>query len=219
MVGGRHLGSPADPPAVITALIGGREVLRLNVAPGFFLHTGTIPAGTLQGDGAYARLTVTAAATSSAAAVPPVALEQFNLQPVDTVMLGFAEGWHEPEYNPATRRSWRWMSDKSIVWVHTGGRDVNLCLNGESPRRYYDRAPVIRVSAGDREVGRFSPDDDFEQCVRVPRTALDASNGRVAIESSVTHVPAERDGVADKRRLGLRIYSVGVAHLNVGPRP
>ena len=104
------------------------------------------------------------------------------------------------------------MSDRSVVWVHSGGRDVNLCLEGESPRKYYDETPVISVSVGEQELGRFSPEDDFEQCVRLPQPALTASDGRVTVASSLTHVPAERDGVADRRRLGLRIYSVGVAY-------
>jgi hypothetical protein len=210
--GGRHLGAPTDPPAVVTALIDGRQILRLSVTPGFFLHTGVIPAGTLQGEGGYARLTVTAAAAKTSAVVPPVAIEQFNLQPPDTVMIGFAQGWHEPEYNPDTRQSWRWLSNRSSLWLQTGGNDVSLCLEGESPRKYYDSAPTIRVSAGDWELGRFSPEDDFEECVSVPPAALKASNGRVTIESSLTHVPAERDGVADRRRLGLRIYSARLAH-------
>lgn len=218
LFGGRHLGSASDPPAIVTAVIDGREILRLTVNPGFFLHTAVLPAGALEGEGAYAPLTVTAVPATPGMPAPPVAIEQFDLQPPDAVMLGFAEGWHEREYNPNTRRSWRWMSDKSVVWIHSGGRTVNLCLEGESPRKYYDDPPVITVSTGAQELGRFSPDDDFDRCVTVPASALAASGGRVAVASSLTHVPAERDRVADRRRLGLRIYSVKVAYLEASIR-
>ena len=211
LFGGRHLGSPTDPPAVISAHIDGRELLRLEVSPGFFLHTATLPAGSLAGDDGYARLTVSAASATAGAAAPRVAIEQFNVQAPDTVMVGFAEGWHEPEYNPNTRRSWRWMSDRSTLLVHSGGRDVSLCLEGESPRKYYDEDPVVRVSAGAKELARFSPEGDFEHCVHVPAPALETSNARVSVESNLTHVPAERGDGPDRRRLGLRIYSVEVA--------
>lgn len=207
LFGGRHLGSPADPPSVVSAQIDGREILRLELAPGFFFHTTRIPAGMLQGEEAYGRLTVTATSTTGGTS-PPVAIEQFNLQAPDVPMVGFADGWHEPEYNPNTRRSWRWLSDRSVLWVYTGGRDMDLCLEGESPRKYYDSTPTLRVAAGSQELRRFSPDDDFLECFPVPASALASANGRVAIESSLTHQPAERDGAADRRRLGLRMYAV-----------
>jgi hypothetical protein len=110
------------------------------------------------------------------------------------------------------------MSDRSVLWMHAGGRRINLCLEGESPAKYYDSAPIVRVTAGERELGRFSPRSDFDECVAVPPEALETSNNRVAIESSLTHVPAERDGVADRRRLGLRIYSVKLAYLEIQTR-
>jgi hypothetical protein len=210
LFGGRHLGSPADPPSIVSAQVDGREILRLEVNPGYFFHTTRVPAGTLEGEQAYGRITVTAASAPGGTS-PPVAIEQFNLQAPDAPMVGFAEGWHEPEYNPNTRRSWRWLSDKSVLWVHTGGRDMDLCLEGESPRKYYDSAPTIRVTAGSQELRRFSPDDDFLECFAVRAPALAAANGRVAVESSLTHVPAQRDGAADRRRLGLRIYAVRLA--------
>jgi hypothetical protein len=67
---------------------------------------------------------------------PPVAIEQFNLQSPDRVQYGFDEGWYEPEYNPRTALSWRWMSERAVVRVHHAGRDVALRLRGESPLPY-----------------------------------------------------------------------------------
>ena len=73
-------------------------------------------AGRLSGDGAFARLSVTAS-TTGGGAVPPIAIEQFDLQPPSNVEVGFDAGWHEPEYNPATGRSWRWMSEQATLAV------------------------------------------------------------------------------------------------------
>ena len=117
-------------------------------ARGSFLISSTFPAAALAGAGRYAKLTVSG--TGFAVRTPPVAIEQFNLQSPDAVQFGFDEGWYEPEYNPRTAQSWRWMSERAVVRVHPAGRDVVMRMSGESPLRYFDQAPRIRVSVGDR---------------------------------------------------------------------
>ena len=77
-----------------------------------------------------------------------VKLEQFDLQSGDHAMVGFVDGWHEPEYNPTTARSWHWMTEKARVWVRPIGRDVTLGMTGESPLKYFDSAPEVRIVAG-----------------------------------------------------------------------
>ena len=76
-----------------------------------------------------------------------VALEQFDLQPEGTVMFGYMDGWQEPEYNPGTARAWRWTSEQARLWVRPVGRDVVLTITGESPLKYFDAAPNVRVTA------------------------------------------------------------------------
>ena len=90
------------------------------------------------------------------------------------------------------------------------GRDVRLTLSGESPLRYFDRAPAVTVSVGDREVGRFSPSADFTERIMLPADALAAADGHVVITSDKFFVPAERARSSDKRHLALRIYSYAV---------
>ncbi len=120
MIGGRHLGAPSASPATIVVTLDDRPLLTFDVTPGFFLRFEPVAAGLLAGEGTFAKLAVTA---SSAGAVPPVAIEQFDIQPPDAPELGFDTGWHEPEYNPATGRSWRWMSERGTMAVRGGRGD------------------------------------------------------------------------------------------------
>ena len=157
MIGGRHLGG--DMPVSLVVSLDDRPLTTMVLRPGFFLDFVTVPAGVLAGEGRYAKLTVTARGPAVVAGrpeligdgtTPPVAIEQFNLQSPERVQFGFDEGWYEPEYNPRTAQSWRWMSERAVVRVHHAGRPVVMRLTGESPLRYFDQAPRIRVSVGDR---------------------------------------------------------------------
>ena len=139
-----------------------------------------------------------------------VGLEQFDLQSPGVPMIGLAEGWHEPEYDPRTARSWRWVSEQATLWVRPVGRDVTLTLTGESPLRYFDCGAVRHRHVAGRQVARFKPSTDFTQDVVLPADALAAAEGRVVIESDKWFVPADRDAVPDRRHLALRIYSLSV---------
>jgi len=203
---GRHLGG--DPPVKITVAADARPIAGFTVTPGYFLESVNVPAGALLGEG-YAQLTVTAQATASAA-TPPVAIEQFDFQPADHVQFGYDEGWFEPEYNPSTAQSWRWMSERAALRVHHAGQPIALRLSGESPLRYYESAPTLRISAGDRVLAEITPSSDFSVEVRVPADAMAAAQGRLTLTSDRAFVAGEREGTADRRRLALRIYSVTV---------
>jgi hypothetical protein len=204
MIGGRHL--DASGTAHLTLSRGETAIDRWEAAPGFFFRVISLDAGTLQGAG-YVPLSVRATSPST----PPVrvSLEQFDLQPDGVEMFGFMAGWHEPEYNPVTARAWRWMSERAVLWVRPIGREVALTLSGESPLRYFDSAPAVRVSIAGQELLRFSPSADFTQQVRLPPDLLAASGGHVVLESDRWFVPAEQ-GDADQRHLALRIYDAAV---------
>jgi hypothetical protein len=121
-------------------------------------------------------------------------------------MFGYDTGWQEPEYNPIEGRSWRWASEKAVLWVRPVGNPVTLRFTGEDPRRYFDAAPHVRVMVGDHEVAAFDPSGDFEQAVTLPPDLLTAAKGRVTLESS--RFFSGRGG--DQRHLALRIYRVAV---------
>lgn len=209
MLGVRHLGPPGAGQARLTLTIGGRPLRTFDAGPGFFLQLIPLPAGTLAATEAYAPLAVRSETAAGGAEIP-VALEQFDLRGPGVPMVGVAEGWQEPEFNPATARAWRWASDRAVLWVRPVGRDVTLTLEGESPLRYFDRPPVVAASVGGSEVARFSPASAFRQEIVLPAQALAAANGQVILTSDRHFVPGERDGSPDRRRLALRIYTWGV---------
>jgi hypothetical protein len=201
MLGGRNL---APSPRAVKVILNGSSLPDVTVPPGFFFTGLTIPAGTLAAGAAYQPFEVTTSGSD------PLLLEQFDAQPDGVPMLGFESGWQEPEFSPETGLAWRWMSEKGELWVRPIGRDVTLEISGESPRKYFDATPHVRVLAGGRELAAFDPAADFEQSVTIPADALAAANGRITIESSKFFVPAERGGGADRRHLALRIYRAHV---------
>ena len=208
MIGGRHLGRADEPHARVTLALNGAPLEEWTVSPGFFFRTFDVPARMLVGSG-YLPLSVTAA-SASADRPARVGLEQFDLQPPGVPMVGAAEGWFEPEYDRSTGRAWRWASERAVLWVRPVGRDVTLTIDAETPKRYFDSLPALRVSIGDTELARLSPSEDFRWDVPLPAALLAASNGRVVLESDKWFVPAEREGAADRRHLALKVYSFSV---------
>ena len=82
-------------------------------------------------------------------------------------------------------------------------------IRGESPLRYFDAAPHVRITVAGREVAAFDPAGDFDQAVTIPADALDQAQGQVVLESSRFFVPG-RNGAGDQRHLALRIYGVSL---------
>ena len=197
VLGGRHLGAGVSP---VTVRLAGSPVETFQAPNGYFVHFLTLPAGALTGP-PYVALDVSS--------VGQVSLEQFDAQPPGVPMFAYGPGWQEPEYSYEQGRSWRWTSEKSELWVRPIGRDVTLRLIGESPLRYFDAVPHVRVLIGDREVGAFDPGADFDQTITLPAALLAAASGKVVLESSKFFVPAS-GGAADQRHLALRVYRVGV---------
>ena len=169
MIGGRHLGAPSASPATIVVTLDDRPLLTFDVTPGFFLRFEPVAAGLLAGEGTFAKLAVTA---SSAGAVPPVAIEQFDIQPPDAPELGFDTGWHEPEYNPATGRSWRWMSERGTMAVRGGRGDLTLTITGEATRRYFPRASRFTVTVRGQALASSDIGQDFDSRCACRATCL-----------------------------------------------
>jgi hypothetical protein len=212
MVGGRHLGSGGGPSARVSARIDGVELDAWTVEPArpSFLKFFILPPGALEGAGAWATLEIAAATVDGGAPTGIVAIEQFDAQDPETPILAFGDGWQEPEYNPSTGLSWRWASGRSTLHVSSADRDVEVQIVGESPARYFVRPSRVVVSAGSRQMLSVGVADDFAWTVRVPASALRDSGGTITIETDQVFKPADRGQGADRRDLGLRIYSVKV---------
>jgi hypothetical protein len=211
MVGGRNLAAPNDPAAQFTIAIDGTPFQQFEAAPGFFLHAFDVPPGRLLGDTELATLTI-----HSAPATIPTAIEQFDLQDAGEMIWAFGEGWQEAEYSPALG-VWRWTSERATIRIFGTPRPLVVKLSIESPLRYFDDAPLVRALAGTRELAVTTLSASREWSVEVPADALAASNGAVTIETNRTFVPSESSGLADQRRLGLRVFAVQVSNLLTPP--
>lgn len=234
MIGGRNLGAATDPIVRFTLALDGATIDRWDVkpAPGFYLRYVAVPPSlllpklrSLRPDGTtvydpasdrWAELTVTAEAVTAegGTVVTPAqpvqaSVEQFDLQPLDGVMVAYDSGWHEAEFDPRRGLSWRWASDAATLRLWSGDRDVELRLRVESPRRYFDTAPHVVLRAGDQTLATLDPTEDFEMTARIPAAALRASGGIVTLTTDRVFVPADAQrGSQDRRRLGLRVYEV-----------
>jgi hypothetical protein len=213
MIGGTYLGSAPEPPLTLTADLDGAAIgdwIFEPAAPGqSFLQVLTLPGGVPEGSGAYARLRLTARSNTPGRAIPEVAIQQFDVQS-DRAMLGFGDGWYQDEADPATGRRWRWTTDRATLRI-VASAGVSLVLRGESPMKYYDEPPRVRVRAGDRLLAEYHPDADFTWQVPVPADALAASGGTIVIDMDRAYLPGQVEGTNDTRRLGLRIVECAIA--------
>jgi hypothetical protein len=201
MIGGRDFG-PAT--ARISIRSAERVIQTFDAPPGFFFKLQPLSPGLLTAADAYLPLEVTATPVDGQEI--HVDLEQFDLQSDGVPMVGVVTGWHEPEYNPATGRTWRWMSERATLWVRPVGRDLTLTITGESPLRYFSAPPALQMIVAGQVVGRLQPTDDFTWVVTIPAALLPAANEEVVIQSDSSFVP----GDGDLRNLALRVYSISV---------
>lgn len=210
MVGGRYLSGVQN--ATIVVEIDGRMVGRWDVTheQPQFLYWIDLPAGVLAGSGAYASMQVRVLAVGEGGAAPRIGLEQFDFASAGEAMVGFAEGWQEPEMEVDTGRTWRWASPRATMVTYAGNGPVRLTLVGESPRRYFDRPSTLVVLVEGREAARFTASDDFVQTVDLPAALFTVSPSRITIETDQTFVPAEREDTGDRRQLAQRFFRVDV---------
>jgi hypothetical protein len=138
----------------------------------------------------------------------PTAIEQFDLQPPTEMMWAYGAGFHEPELDNVTARSWRWMSERAEVEVAQVAGDATLTLRGESPLTYFDKPSTLEVRCGESVLGRLELSGDFVIRMGVRESCLLAAGGRIVLTTNQTFSPADRDGTTDRRRLGLRLFGV-----------
>ncbi len=212
MVGGRHLGRAGDPAVEFELTIEGhvRDRWRLSVDERNFLRFLDLPEGIPDGEGSFARLSITSKTMGGDARPVPVAIEQFDIQPARQLVYGYGEGWHEDEFDRPSARRWRWTSERSVLRLKGPPQAVRITLRGESPLRYVDAPPTVRVTAGGREIGRFRPADDFEWGVTAPAEDVVRADGAIAIETDHVYLPGQAEGTADRRHLALRLYECRV---------
>ena len=212
VVGGRHLGVEGDPSAELTLAIDGeiRDRWTVSVGERNFLRFVEFPDGLPTGDGP-ALLTVASRSPGATERRATVGIRQFDLQSADRIVYGFGEGWHEEEYDPATGLRWRWTSERSVLRIHGPPTDLEVTLRGESPRRYFDEPPLLRITSSGREIARLRPDADFEWTITVSAADMAGGEGEIAIETDRVYLPGPAEGTTDERHLGVRLYESRVA--------
>ena len=212
VVGGRHLGEPGDPDAEFELAADGTVVDRwtLTVTQRTFLRFLDVPDGLANRPGPYARLTIASRARGGEGRRASVAVRQFDIQPAGQMLWAFGDGWHEAEYDALSGRQWRWSSERSILQVKGATGDLRVTLRGESPLRYLDAPPTVRVIVGARVVGQFRPAADFEWALTIPSGDLLRAEGAIAIETDPVYLPGPSEGTTDERHLGLRVYETRV---------
>ena len=205
VLGGESTQSAGGKPARVSLTLGERVVEEWDVPPGgrFFKRIVLEP-GMLEGDGPFTRLVVSYKGQNGRP--ERVRLTQLMVASPQSVFHIDHSGWNESEYSDQLQRRWRWTTARAETFVNSAGRDLTLTIAGESPLRYFDTAPRVTIRAGTRVLATAQPSDDFELSVKVPATALAASDGMLTIETDQSFVPNERSGSPDRRTLGLRIF-------------
>jgi hypothetical protein len=137
-----------------------------------------------------------------------VAIRQFDIQPASQLEFGYGPGWHEEEFELETGRRWRWTSERSVLQFDGEPQAVRVTIRGESPLRYFDRPPSVKLTAAGETVAQFMPATDFEWSATVSADAMTKSGGEIAIETDRIYLPGRVEGTADERHLGLRIFDL-----------
>jgi hypothetical protein len=211
MVGGRHLGAPGDPDAEFELAVDGQVLdrWRLRADAPNFLRFLDLPDGLPGIARNYTPLTIVAHTIGNGRRAV-VAVRQFDVRPDGHLIWAFGDGWHEAESDVRSGRQWRWSSERSIVLVKGFVGDVRLGIRGESPLRYFDAPPTVRVVAGGREIARLRPDADFDWTVIIPADDLLRGSGAIALETDPVYLPGPAEGTSDARHLGLRVVDARV---------
>jgi hypothetical protein len=212
VVGVRHLGSAVEPPTIFELSIDDMVIEQWTLDPARgsnLLRFIDLPAGLPEGTADFAHLSISARSATPGRATPEVAVRQFDVQPADTIVYGFGEGWHEAEYEPATGRRWRWTSERSVLRVKPA-KAIRLTLRGEWPPSFKDPGPRLRVTAAGRVIAEMRVPRTFTWSVPVPADAMAAAEGVIAIETDRVYLPGPAEGTEDARHLGLRLFEVAV---------
>ncbi len=208
MIGGRSFESALRP--VLNVRVAGQSILAEPLAPGGFLRIVQLPDDLTDPADPGGDAAVTIDATPRA----NVAIEQFDAS-LTRPVLGLGEGWHEPEYDPATGRRWRWLSERGELRFHVPLKrishdmavapDVSLHIEGESPLAYFPGGSTLTIRSGTRVIAKKVLNDAFTIDIPVGDDYLS-----MALETDQVFSPADRSwrGSADRRHLGLRIFKI-----------
>lgn len=209
LLGGRWLDGPIKADVDFTLEVGGRVVDGWTVAAGApqFLRTLTLPPGSLAGEQPWVNASIEAKVARDRTPAN-VIITQFDVQPLDRVVMGFDQGWYRQEYNPITGERWRWSSASAAVRI-LSRQSVRVVVRADPPA-VLDPPPIVTLRAGAREIARADGRSSVTWDLVVPVDVLNAAHGVVHLETTRTFVPFEHSRSSDRRRLGLRVWQFDV---------
>jgi hypothetical protein len=209
VVGGENIAAAGGKPARVSASIGDRAIADWEVAAGkHFFKRILLEPGALAGEQPFSTLVVSYKGADGRP--EKVRLTQLMIASPQSVFRVEHTGWNEIEYSDQMQRRWQWTTARAETFVNSAGRDLTMRIAGESPLRYFDKPPHVTIRAGNQVLARAEPSSDFELDVKVPASALAASDGMLTIETDETFVPYERTGSPDRRTLGLRLFELTI---------
>jgi hypothetical protein len=209
-VGGRHVGDPGDPAVRIQAWVDGRQVLGGDASADKrrFLLRGRIATATVPRD-KYVPLVIRSVPVGGGKRVP-VAIEQFDFGSPDRTSVSFGDGWHEPELDTGTGRTWRWAAGRAEVLVSSRRERSRLVLRAAAPRAIREQNVTVRIRAGAKVLDEFKAGRNIRRVVSLAERPLDPADEVFTIECSSEFVPAERGDSPDRRRLCLQVFEFSV---------
>ena len=92
---------------------------------------------------------------------------------------------------------------------------LRLSMRGESPLRYLDAPPTVRVSVGGHVIEQLQPSADFDWTMTVPAEDLSRADGAIVIETDPVYLPGPAEGTSDERHLGLRLFETRLDPIGV----
>ncbi|MBI2221494.1 MAG: DUF2029 domain-containing protein [Acidobacteria bacterium] len=214
-VAGRHVGPASDPPVRVVIEVDGRPARTLfaNARERHYRALVHLRPDQLAGNGPYATVSIRSAPDTATDQFIPVTVEHFDYQPDDGTLFTFASGWHEPELDRRTGRTWRWASRRATMLVHRRpGTEIEFELSGSTPRARHADTAEIQLVSGNRVLARLSGGLQFSRRVVVPSDVSQSCDIEVAIESASWFVPYETGESADQRELAVQVF-----HVETGP--
>lgn len=212
VVGGYYLGATTDPATSLTLSLDGVAAhtwTHDHQASGpAFLRVVRLPDGIPAGDDPYATARISGR-PAVGTTMGELAIRQFDLQPETGTLFAFGAGWHEDEFDPTTGRRWRWTSDRADLFV-LADAGATLVIRGESPLKYFEAPPTVRVAVGDTTLAELKPKADFEWRIAIPPGVLPKGGGTVTLSLDRVYLPGAAEGTVDTRRLGLRVFGASL---------
>ena len=133
--------------------------------------------------------------------------------PHERSILAYESGWHGLEFQPSGETGWRWTTGRAVLSFRNPHRGARLRLDVQGSRHRFERPQRLSVVAGDRTIHETTLNMRRRVHLDYELTAEDLGGEdivRLVLLIDQTSKAVERDGVADTRELGIRVFDAYV---------